>query len=216
MYLSIFPEVLRLIFPAEMCDPLHTDYDADTAAKFQTYLQLWTEYKAIWVLLNNTSMATKEAKADKLQELVDPWMTLFKSKFPQTRYLYPHILQSHMADFIRRMPVDPVYLQTQGLEHRHKKRKKIHNSVTNFRGPAKEGEQAKSRARTPQALSAVLVGDELGSTTYHVGRAGKSKRKEERVIEKRAQAKIQRVAEIEKSVAAKVAELERGVAAKML
>ena len=97
LYLSIFPEVLRLIFPVDMCDPTHADYDKDTAEKFADYMKLWEDYKAIWKLLNDVkTFASKTAKADKLQEMVDPWMNLFMAKFPLTRYLYPHILQSHI------------------------------------------------------------------------------------------------------------------------
>ena len=163
---------------------------------------MWTDYKAIWRLLCDVQTYERaNDKADKLQELADPWLATFKTAFPLTSYLYPHILQSHMADFIRDMPIDPYYLQTQGLEHKHKRRKRIHLRVTNFTKPAKAGEVCGRMARTPQALSWILVSDELEVPEVVAGRAEKRASQAAKGLQKRAAAKSVRTEGLERRVA---------------
>jgi hypothetical protein len=200
-YLLIYPEVLRLVFPEEWCTPGHADYHKESHDKYVTYLKLWTDYKAIWRLLCDVQTYEQaNDKADKLQELADPWVAAFQTAFPQSSYLYPHILQSHMADFIRDMPVDPYFLQTQGLEHRHKRRKRIHLRVTNCTKPAKAGEVSSRMARTPQAFGWVLVSDELEASELAAGQAEKRAARAAKNLLKRAAAKLVRTVETERNV----------------
>lgn len=208
-YLSIFPEVLRLVYPADWCDPTHANYHPATHKKFTTYMSLWTDYKAIWLHLCDTKSFTKEDKANRLQEMVDKWMSTFQANFPTATYLYPHILHSHMADFIREMPVDPFFLMTQGLEHRHKRRKRIHLRVTNFNKPAASGQACAKMARTPQAFSWVLVDDELEMPSASERHAEKRKQAKGAELANRAAAKQRRVEQLETSVAAVCAQALR-------
>lgn len=200
-YLLIYPEVLRLVFPEEWCTPGHAEYHKESHDKYESYLKLWTEYKAIWRLLCDVQTYAKaDDKADKVQELADPWVAAFQTAFPTTSYLYPHILQSHMADFIRDMPIDPFFLQTQGLEHRHKRRKRIHLRVTNSTKPAKPGEVCSRMARTPQAMSWVLVSDELEPSELAAGQAQSRAAKASKSLIKRAARKVVRALETERNV----------------
>jgi hypothetical protein len=205
-YLSIFPEVLRLIFPLSWCTPGHADYHKKSHDKYNAYMLLWQDYKAIWLHLCDVTSFTKDDKANQLQAMVDSWLPTFQVNFPQSSYLYPHILHSHMADFIREMPVDPFFLQTQGLEHRHKRRKRIHLRVTNFSKPSANGEKCKKMARTPQAFSWVLVDDELGrGEAASAKQAAQQLKRKEVSLVKRAAAKKKRTSDLEAEVALKCA-----------
>ena len=164
-------------------------------------LKLWADYAAIWnVLIDIKSFATPEDKATKLEQLVDPWIELFHKCAPAAQYLYPHILQSHMPEFIRTMPRDPFFLQTQGLEHRNKQRKRIHLRVTNFRAPAKNGEKVSSMARTQQAFSYVLVRDELENNAT-VSQLEHERKRKDHTNELRQLAKAKRLFNLADAVA---------------
>lgn len=203
-YLSIFPEVLGVVVPAGCRTPGHADYHKKSHEKYLAYMGLWQDYKAIWGHLCDVTSFTKEDKADQLEAMVDPWLDKFQVSFPMSSYLYPHILHSHMADFIRDLPIDPFFLMTQGLEHRHKRRKRIHLRVTNFAKPSNNGEPCKRMARTPQAFSWVLVDDELESgVTASEKQLAKQAKKHATSLAKRAVAKRLRTGALEKEVALK-------------
>jgi hypothetical protein len=56
-----------------------------------------------------------------------------------TEHLYIHLLVVHLPEQIRRLPVDPWYFQTSGLEHKHKQRKQWAHQLTNHSKPHQKG-----------------------------------------------------------------------------
>jgi hypothetical protein len=80
----------------------------------------------VWPLVNNLEMESKEAKATALEKKAQQFIQLWiAAAMGETKHLYPHLLIAHLPDQIRNLPVDPWYLQTQALEHKHKIRKQM-------------------------------------------------------------------------------------------
>ena len=91
--------------------------------------------------------------------------------------------------FIKNMPVDPKFLQTQGLEHCHKWRKRVHLRSSNLKKPGCEG-----RSRTPQAMLFISLLDTLEMEFLKMGVWEKDTVRYKVKLEKRALRKIARFA----------------------
>jgi hypothetical protein len=115
----------------------------------------WEEDDVASRFVHLNSFEEKKGGHTKLYQSLKLW----NERFGNTTVLYTHILRVHLADFIRRLPQDPIKMQTQGLEHFHKLRKKQHLRSTNFKKPttAKNKDGSSKRCRTAQVLSINVV-----------------------------------------------------------
>jgi hypothetical protein len=129
----LWEKVVDIVFPPAVVAKNPTLTERVDAIK-----QAWTHWsEVVWPLINRLDMPRKEKAAQLRQEASKLLPLIRKAAANTTEHLYPHLL-FHLADQIERSEVDPYFKQTQGLEHRHKLRKKIHLLNTNFKKPGEQ------------------------------------------------------------------------------
>jgi hypothetical protein len=103
----------------------------------------------------------RSAKADLVAKLSRSFIRVWKAAFNESTHVYPHILLEHIPDFIRRLPVDPIKIQTQGLESHQGKVKKVARETTNKRKPGGKGTGLKRAQQTFLAVAAERVSGQV-------------------------------------------------------
>jgi hypothetical protein len=96
---------------------------------------LWKRWKDLWRALNQDPGETQaewNAHADRVQALANVYVDAHIDLCQHTEGLYLHLLWAHVPDMIRRFG-DLRLRQTQGLEHRHKLRKRYGLEASNRR-----------------------------------------------------------------------------------
>jgi hypothetical protein len=92
------------------------------------------------------------------------------------------------------LPVDPCKVQTQGLEHSHKKRKATHLRVTNFTRPGtKNADGPFKRARTQQVMSHITVEEGCQRLTFNLGKHNVIEERKRRKKEQSRKARVRRL-----------------------
>jgi hypothetical protein len=128
---------LKIVFDQCVWDTQHKDYSS-TSPDTERYLKALKMWKCwaddVWPLINDLDM-DKEEKACAVERrgrhFIDLWVA---AAGKHTSHLYPHLLVVHLPSNIRNLPVDPWYLQTESLEHKHKFRKDL-SFMTNKHKP---------------------------------------------------------------------------------
>jgi hypothetical protein len=129
----LWEKVVDIVFPPAVVAKNPTLTERVDAIK-----QAWTHWsEVVWPLINRLDMPWKEKAAQLRQEASKLFPLIRKAAANITEHLYPHLL-FHLADQIERSRVDPYFKQTQGVEHRHKLRKKIHLLNTIFKKPGEQ------------------------------------------------------------------------------
>lgn len=165
---SIWRECLDIVFPPD-------EVAAASAAckdRVQRYIDVWTIYTrqdGVWATLNDLSVE-KEAKAVKVESISRKFADIWVLAFNDTPTLYMHLLLHHYPDQIRNLPIDPWFLQLQGLEHNNKIRKQFARLMSNNHKPGNQkvleidsylrsdGKRVKSAARwSGPCMSYVLM-----------------------------------------------------------
>jgi hypothetical protein len=117
---------LQLAFQTKAWDESHAEYDAtsEDSKRYQKAAKAWAFWTSdLWPLINDLTMP-KAKKANEVEKKGPKFVKLWIAAAGKaTTHLYPHLLVAHLPDQIRNLPVDPWYLQTESLEHKHKFRK---------------------------------------------------------------------------------------------
>jgi hypothetical protein len=144
---------------------------------------------------SSRDVCKKELKARHVELTGTKFMGLWREAFPNSSHLYTHVLVEHLPDFIRNLPVDPWLLMTQGLEHCHKWRKRVHNHATNHKKPTDQKTSAGKtvRARTAQALAHCVALDALKHCSTNPSLEQQDFEKLKIALLKRALAKFKRL-----------------------
>jgi hypothetical protein len=108
---------------------------AEPARKCEEACTAFKTWRVCWALLNKDVGPTQDDRNKRAEEVEiagRAFVDAFRAAHKNTQGLYLHMLVAHVPDMIRKYG-DLRPFQTQGVEHHHSKRKKIHLHNTNRR-----------------------------------------------------------------------------------
>ena len=134
--LSIWRPVMDVLYPLS-----RREADAQAARDYESWCACWGHWESVLWPAINLETEDRLAKANTVEQERKEFVRLWKDAFGKaTKHLYPHMLTCHLPQLIRDLPIDPMYLSLQSLEHRHSQRKKA-AFRTNKKAPKEQGER---------------------------------------------------------------------------
>jgi hypothetical protein len=163
----------------------------ETFVQLVTARRMWRRWGELWTVLNSNinykSGETNDSRADKVQGLAEVFVRAHVEAVGASQGLYLHLVHAHVADHIRRWG-DIRLRQAQGLEHRHKLRKRLGCECTNRRPTS-----TYHNTRVMQMLMHTTVADFVARLMSN-NQYAKEHATKKHQLEKREEAKAARVA----------------------
>ena len=115
--------------------------DAQAARDYESWCACWGHWESVLWPAINLETEDRASKAKKVEQEGEKFVQLWKDAYGKaTKHLYPHMLTCHLPRLIRDLPIDPMYLSLQSLEHRHSQRK-AKAFRTNKKAPKEQDER---------------------------------------------------------------------------
>lgn len=130
---SIWKDCLNIVFPPAEVAAASTQYK-NRLRRYEDVWKIYAEEGGVWTTLNDLSIE-KDAKAVKVEAISRKFADAYVLAFNDSPMLYMHLLLHHYPDQIRNLPIDPWFLQLQGLEHNNHIRKMIAKFMSNNHKP---------------------------------------------------------------------------------